>query len=86
MFAVGCYWGEDEHLPIWQKSLGRLANSYQLVNGIVILLRLKLYPAFFRSPGGRGIQAVAEMVAEKVEGHYGKENENAGDQYPRIAR
>lgn len=58
MFAVGCYWGEDEHLPIWQKSLGRLANSYQLVNGIVILLRLKLYPALL-SLYSAGIAAIA---------------------------
>jgi SIR2-like domain len=46
MFAVGCYWGEDEHISIWQKSLIRLTNPPQFVGSYVVLLaNLRLYPA-----------------------------------------
>ena len=59
MFAVGCYWGEEEHLAIWQKSLGRLANAHQFGGRYVVLLsRLRLYPALLLLYAG-GIAAVA---------------------------
>src|SRR5882757_6677705 len=39
-----------------------------------------------KSAGAGWVEAIAEMVAEEVEGHHGQENEDAGNQDPRVAR
>jgi hypothetical protein len=66
MMAVGCYWGEAEHRPLWVSALDRLVNRFSEWAGQEIWLNLRFYPAVLALYGG-GIGAIAAGKLETVE-------------------
>ncbi len=59
MFAVGCFWGDAQHLHIWTSSLERIANpGMRFGGGGTTLPRLAIYPALILLYAG-GIGSVA---------------------------
>lgn len=54
----GCYWGNKDHLELWQKSLERIATPAGERSGLTVWLDLKLYPALFLLYGA-GIAAIS---------------------------
>ncbi len=62
LFAVGCYWGDVKHIPIWTKALKKLAD-YQLTEGNNrdLSIQLRRYPALLLMYAG----GMASIAAEK---------------------
>jgi hypothetical protein len=60
MFAVGCYWGRESHIPLWVRALQRLANPAGVGGGAYyeIFQRLSYYPSLLLLYAG-GIAAIA---------------------------
>jgi hypothetical protein len=58
LFAQGCYWGSDRHIPIWAHDLERVANASADGNGLVVWINLRLMPALILMYSG-GLGAVA---------------------------
>ena len=44
LMATGCRWGDDVHLPLWQRTIQRL-GTWPLTGGVVAGLNLRRYPA-----------------------------------------
>lgn len=66
MMAVGCYWGEPEHRPLWVGVLERLANRFPDYGGLETWLHLRLYPVVLALYSG-GLGAVAANKLETLE-------------------
>ena len=45
LIIQGCYWGNDQHIRIWQKCLERIASVDETKQGIPLCLNLRYYPA-----------------------------------------
>ena len=82
MMINGCYWGDKSHENIWIKCLERIANPSGEMNGLVVWLQLRLYPALLLLYGG-GIASIAaenystfSALLKKVT--IGKAHENSG--------
>jgi hypothetical protein len=50
LIATGCYWGNERHVPLWSKSIERMASSHRH-EGVFNehLLKLRKYPALVLS-------------------------------------
>ena len=57
-FVHGCYRGKEEHRPVWETSLQRIANAREENSGSTAWLNLLHYPALLLFYAG-GIAAVA---------------------------
>jgi len=58
LIATGCYWGANHHVPLWVKSIERIANSHQSERRYVEWIDLGYYPALLLLFAG-GIAAIA---------------------------
>lgn len=66
IMAVGCYWGEAQHRPMWVGVLERLANRFREYSGLETWLNLRLYPVVLALYAG-GLGAVAANKLETLE-------------------
>lgn len=66
IMAVGCYWGEPDHRPLWVGVLERLANRFAEYAGLETWLNLRLYPVVLALYAG-GVGAVAANKLETLE-------------------
>ncbi len=59
LFAVGCYWGGDDHISIWTKTLKKIADYRSIVGSSHELFEtLRLYPALLLMYAG-GMASIA---------------------------
>lgn len=58
LMIAGCYWGGSEHENNWVYALERIANSAKEESGVILWLKLRLYPALLLLYGS-GIAALA---------------------------